>query len=186
MTLHAAPTTARPDVPIGIRICAYAVPACILPSAVWRLVGAARTLATGENPCASQGLVEAVYVPSLSFISMGLGLLTIGLVRPWGEVFPRWLPFVGGRPVNARVATGVAYTGAALIAAIVVVWLLRGGHGQTPLRPLPPGCHQPGWDILRWYVPLLLWPPLLAVVTRDYQRRHAGARAQSKGTNPLS
>jgi hypothetical protein len=23
---------------------------------------------------------------------LGLALLTVGLIRPWGEVFPRWLP----------------------------------------------------------------------------------------------
>nr|WP_042187510.1 hypothetical protein [Kibdelosporangium sp. MJ126-NF4] len=26
-------------------------------------------------------------------------LLTVGLIRPWGEVFPRWIPRLGGRPV---------------------------------------------------------------------------------------
>jgi hypothetical protein len=185
----------RRAVPTGVVICAYAVPLCILPSAVWRLLDAARTLATGSNPCASGGVLEAIYVPSLSVVSMALGLLTIGLVRPWGEVFPRWLPVVGGRPVNPRVVTTVAYAGAGLLAVVIVGWLLRGGTGQEPLRPLPPGCHQPGWDILRWYLPLLLWAPLLAIVTRDYQRRNGyrqhrwanGTRgSQSSGTKPLS
>lgn len=26
-------------------------------------------------------------------------VLTLGLIRPWGEVFPRWMPFLAGRPV---------------------------------------------------------------------------------------
>jgi hypothetical protein len=30
----------------------------------------------------------------------------------------------------------------------------------------------PGWEVLRWYLPLLLWGPLLLVITRDYRRRH--------------
>lgn len=40
-------------------------------------------------------LAEQVYVPSLSFVSVGLGLLTLGLVRPWGEVVPRRVPGPG-------------------------------------------------------------------------------------------
>jgi hypothetical protein len=167
---------ADPRVPLSIRICAYVIPLCILPSAVWRLVEAARTLIAGTSPCASGGVVEQIYVPSLSFVSMGLGLLTIGLVRRWGVVLPGWLPVVGGRPTNPRVVTAAGYTGAALIAGIITVWLLRGGTGQAPLHPLPPGCHQPDWGIMRWYVPLLLWAPLLAVVTRHYQLRHRRVR----------
>ena len=163
---------AEPEVPLTIRICAYAVPLCILPSAAWRL-----TLLAGTNPCASGGGVEMIYAPSLSFVSMGLGLLTIGLVRRWGVVLPGWLPVVGGRPTNPRVVTAAGYTGAALIAGIIVVWLLRGGTDQAPLHPLSPGCHQPGWNILRWYVPLLAWAPLLAVVTRNYQLRRGTVRS---------
>ena len=36
----------------------------------------------------------------------GLGaVLTIGLIRPWGVVFPRWMPRLAGRPVPERAAT---------------------------------------------------------------------------------
>jgi hypothetical protein len=31
-------------------------------------------------------------------------VLTIGLIRPWGEVFPRWMPGLAGRPVPIRAA----------------------------------------------------------------------------------
>lgn len=31
-------------------------------------------------------------------------VLTIGLIRPWGVVFPRWMPWLGGRPVPVRAA----------------------------------------------------------------------------------
>jgi len=31
----------------------------------------------------------------LPSVQLGLALLTIGLIRPWGEVFPRWLPALG-------------------------------------------------------------------------------------------
>jgi hypothetical protein len=29
----------------------------------------------------------------------------------------------------------------------------------------------PGWDVLRWYLPMFLWPPLLLAVTWHYLRR---------------
>ncbi|MCF2434810.1 hypothetical protein LV779_08895 [Streptomyces thinghirensis] len=32
-------------------------------------------------------------------MSEALALLTLGLVRPWGEVVPRRVPLLGGRPV---------------------------------------------------------------------------------------
>lgn len=42
-------------------------------------------------------------------------LLTIGLIRPWGEVFPRWIPVVGGRPVPVLVAAIPGLAVAALL-----------------------------------------------------------------------
>src|SRR5690606_25794922 len=63
--------------------------------------GRASGLLRGGHPCAAPGrpLWEVAYIPSLSVISLGLASLTIGLVRPWGEVFPAWLPWIGGRRV---------------------------------------------------------------------------------------
>ncbi|GII80300.1 hypothetical protein Sru01_52820 [Sphaerisporangium rufum] len=48
-------------------------------------------------------------------------LLTLGLVRPFGEVFPRWLPGLAGRPVPVRLAV----VPAAIVSAIV----MSGGIG---------------------------------------------------------
>jgi hypothetical protein len=44
-------------------------------------------------------------------------ILTIGLIRPWGEVFPRWIPGVAGRSVPVWIAAGSG----ALVAAILCV-----------------------------------------------------------------
>jgi hypothetical protein len=44
-------------------------------------------------------------------------VLTLGLIRPWGEVFPRWMPGLAGRPVPVAVA---AVPGG-VVAAIVCV-----------------------------------------------------------------
>jgi hypothetical protein len=54
---------------------------------------------------------------ALGTLAVGGALLTLGLVRPWGEVFPRWLPLVGGRRVPILVAVIPATLVAVLVAA---------------------------------------------------------------------
>jgi hypothetical protein len=160
-------TTFRAElVPTWAKIAAWAVPVTVLPSATWRLVSWSESLVRGGHPCAAPDdpLWEKIYVPSLSFVSLGLALLTLGLVRPWGEVFPRRLPGVGGRRVPMSFAVGAATTGALLVAAFIVYWT----RGAGPSNPLPPGCTVPGWDILVFYAPMVLWPPLLLAVTGHY------------------
>lgn len=53
--------------------------------------------------------------PGIKMFGLGLGtiafcagLVTLGLIRPWGEVWPRWVPVLAGRPVplNAAVIPG--------------------------------------------------------------------------------
>ncbi|MGW4802141.1 hypothetical protein ACWEPC_57980, partial [Nonomuraea sp. NPDC004297] len=49
------------------------------------------------------------YIAEITPIGAGLAtlglagaVLTLGLVRPWGEIWPRWVPFLRGRPIPAR------------------------------------------------------------------------------------
>jgi hypothetical protein len=35
-------------------------------------------------------------------LAVGGAILTLGLVQRWGEVFPRWIPFLGGKRVPIR------------------------------------------------------------------------------------
>src|SRR5699024_967363 len=44
-------------------------------------------------------------------------VLTTGLVRPWGEVWPRWVPFLRGRPVPVRLPVYAAVAVAVPIAS---------------------------------------------------------------------
>jgi hypothetical protein len=161
----------RPSVRPWVTAAAFAVPACVLPSASWRAWFLFDS-ATGSSECSPGNAGEGIYIGSLSVVSLGLAALTIGLVRPWGEVFPRWLPIVGGRPVPARPATAVAMTGATIIAALTLYFFVRlaiGLDGQTSAT----GCSAPGWEVLAFYLPLVAWAPLLFVVARDYSRRGA-------------
>jgi hypothetical protein len=167
--------TASTPVSPWIKAAAYAIPLCVLPSAAWRLAHAIGVM-VDRGRCDTQSSGELVYIVGLSVVSMGAALLTIGLVSRWGEVFPRWLPVIGGREVPARKVTVVAVTGATLIALLTVIGLLNVLRDVDPRRELPPGCEQPGFDVLVFYIPLVAWAPLLYLVTYDYYRRHVSTR----------
>jgi hypothetical protein len=146
---------------------------CVLPSAVWRL-GHAIGVMVDRGRCDTQSGGELVYIVGLSVVSLGVALLTVGLVSTWGEVFPSWLPAIGGRDVPTRTLAIVAATGATLIALLTIVGLLNVLRDVEPKNELPPGCAQPGFDVLVFYIPLVAWAPLLYLVTFDYYRRNAG------------
>jgi hypothetical protein len=167
-------------VPTWAKIAAWAVPVTVLPSAIWRVVDHIGGILHGGHACAAPGdpQWEKIYVPSLSVVSLGLALLTLGLVRPWGEVFPRWIPGIGGRRVPVPFAVGIATTGALLVAGFIV----RGVIDGEPGHPLPPGCTPPGWEVLRFYLPMVLWPPLLLAVTWHYYRRRQTTDGTLAGT----
>jgi hypothetical protein len=174
--MSSAPPITATDQPRGSRsvrpwvtAAAFAVPACVLPSASWRAWFLLDS-ATGSNPCSPGNAGEGIYIASLSLVSLSLAALTIGLVRPWGERYPRWLPVVGGRPVPARRATAVAMTGATIIGALTLYFLVRLAIGIDG-KPSATGCSSPGWEVLVFYLPLVAWAPLLFVVARDYYRR---------------
>lgn len=104
----------------------------------------------------------------LSSTTECLALLTIGLVRPWGEVLPDWVPMLGGRRIPSLAASVPAAVGAVLL---TLLWamnpVLFTDLFHDPLEP------QGGWRTLMasCYLPLMLWGPLLGAVTWDYRRR---------------
>lgn len=106
---------------------------------------------------------------------MTLALLTLGLVRPWGEVLPKRIPFIGGKRVPPLAAVIPAGTGAL---ALTLLWasafsslgdifVLYGLDGTERIV------------VLACYAPLLLWGPLLASVTLSYAKR-TGSVANSR------
>ncbi|HEY5986642.1 MAG TPA: hypothetical protein VIV12_09730 [Streptosporangiaceae bacterium] len=60
------------------------------------------------------------YILWLTAVSECVALLSLGLVRPWGEVFPRRIPLVGGCRVPPVAAAAAAATGAPLL--LTVTW----------------------------------------------------------------
>lgn len=86
--------SALPNVPRWAVLAAHAVPLVTLPSGLWRIAVVA---GVPLLPQAVQDWGEGLYIVMLSVVAECLALLTLGLVRPWGEVVPRWIPLIGGR-----------------------------------------------------------------------------------------
>jgi hypothetical protein len=156
-----------------ITAAAYAVPLCVLPSALWRPWALADGLPRG---CRQAGPAwEPYHITGLSVVSLGAALLTIGLVRPRGEVLPGWIPLMGGRTVPVRAAVTAASLGTVFIFGVHAYALLN-PIVRFRVAPDIPGCpsplHGPGaWVAVASCAPLLAWGPLLAVVTVAYDRR---------------
>ncbi|MEW2356998.1 hypothetical protein [Spirillospora sp. NPDC029432] len=170
-------TTTTLPAPRWIEWTARAVPLTVLPSGLWRLAlgfgvpmgftGEMADLYHGPDP------VLTPYVILLSLLAEGAALLTLGLVRPWGEVFPRWMPFIGGRTVPTLAAVSVAALGAVAVMAISMPLAGSWDDPESFGHPeAPQGIAR--WIMLLCYLPALAWGPLLAIVTIAYYLRRRG------------
>ena len=84
-------------------------------------------------------------------------VLTLGLILPWGERFPRWMPVVAGRevPIAAAVVPGGAVAALFTFAAVP---MLVGAEMMTTADRLLFAVTFPCW----------LWGPALALAVRGY------------------
>ncbi|WP_051838382.1 hypothetical protein [Streptomyces sp. NRRL WC-3742] len=158
---------------------AWATSLTVLPAGLWRILAVDLRLPLMEVPADAPAPPEWFgfewwYVIGLSAVSEALAFLAVGLVSEWGEVWPRWIPWAGGRRVPVLAAVVPAGLGAALN---TLLWpysltMISLGHridgtGQT-------GLHESGWQqavFLGAYWPLAAWGPLLGVLTAHYYRR---------------
>jgi hypothetical protein len=149
---------------------AHLVPLVTLPAALWRLpLAFGFSMGAIEKSGAEVHVTgwESVYVLSLSLVTEAFALLTLGLVRPWGERAPAWIPFLGGRRLPPAAVIVPAALGALLLTAI---WGFA--FRDFPRMDGLDFSHS-GWKVLlvACYLPLLAWGPLLAAVTYGYYRR---------------
>ncbi|MFE1768454.1 hypothetical protein ACFW81_30110 [Streptomyces angustmyceticus] len=149
-----------------------------LPSGLWRIV-AALGVPVGFTGDEAMGTVAfgsgfSLYMIALTLFAEGLGLLTLGLVQRWGQVFPRWIPLLGGRRVPTAVAVVPAGLGATVLTGFGVLGALGWNAPDAMGHPDAPNGVAYG-VMTACYLPLLAWGPLLAVVTGHYwlQRRRA-------------
>ncbi|WP_371528663.1 hypothetical protein OG302_24050 [Streptomyces sp. NBC_01283] len=172
--------SALPDVPRWAVIAAHAVPLATLPSGLWRIALVAG-LPVADMPVDGWG--ERVYVLGLSVVSECLALLTLGLVRGWGEVVPGWIPLLGGRGVRPLAAVIPALLGAAGLL------LITGWFVYAAFADLGPGVTDSAARqavLVACYAPLLLWAPLLVAVTAAYYRRRTATGGADSAWTPVA
>lgn len=100
----------------------------------------------------------------LGGLHIGGGILILGLIQRWGEIFPRWLPFLSGK----RVPVWFAVISATL-ASIIFMTL-----GSKVFLQILGGITAENWGMIG---PGLFWLPLglsLSLVTYDYYLRRRG------------
>lgn len=151
------------------------MPLVTLPSGLWR-IALAVGLPVSEITLRSDW--QVLYVVSLAVVSEALALLTLGLVRPWGEVVPRWIPLLGGRRVPPLAATVPALLGGVALSGLLS-WAFYShytGAGQDMI-----GAPAQQALLLFCYVPLLAWPPLLVAVAIAYHRRRTVLSPTARG-----
>ncbi len=95
-------------------------------------------------------------------------VLTIGLIRPWGEIFPRWMPFLAGRAVPIWFAAGPG----SFIAAILTV------SAVPMLRAFTTAGLQDGLLSLVIF-PFWFWGPMLALAVWGYVLHRRSARREA-------
>jgi hypothetical protein len=172
----AAPHPPRPEVPGWVRWATYASILAPLPSALWRLgLAAGLSMGFGADRLAALDVPGwgSLYVGGLSLLTMGCALLALGLIRPWGEVVPGWIPALGGR----RVPPLAAVLPAGLAAVLLTVLTVAGAAGWSREFDVAgsPGGAAAGL-MTAAYAPLLVWGPLLGVTTLAYWLRRRSRR----------
>lgn len=99
----------------------------------------------------------------LGAAALGGSVLTVGLLRPWGRVFPAWMPYIGGRrvPVAAAAVPGyaVAFVLTASAPSIVLLSFEQAADGNTDAL----------WMLA--LLPFWAWGPALAIAVWGYVRR---------------
>ena len=75
-----------------------------------------------------------IFVAGAAMAMLGLGgaALTFGLVGRWGERWPRWMPWLGGRDVPLRVAVVPTVVVAALLISAGKGWYWSAVQGHLP------------------------------------------------------
>ncbi|GHA27797.1 hypothetical protein GCM10010329_58870 [Streptomyces spiroverticillatus] len=171
------------QVPRGIRRAAHVAALTALPTGLWRVATALGWDSGFRDdylrPDRFPGS-DSFYLIALSVFAELLALLALGLVQRWGEVLPRWVPWLGGRRIPVAAAVVPAALGAAAVLYVTVTMALTWSD-QLAEPGAPTGGKQLVMTLC--YAPLLLWGPLLAVVTVAYWRRRTGRSARTRYSN---
>ncbi|MFF4214869.1 hypothetical protein [Streptomyces nondiastaticus] len=162
--------TERP-VPLWAERTARLLPLLGLPVCLWRLpIGFDFMMGMDMEPESWPRWAMVTYVGALSLLSEAAALLCRGLVRPWGEVVPRWIPLLGGRRIPPFAAIVPAALGGLFLTLLLADWVLCmfgvAGFSDVPYTSV-------WWRALAATVSglFVLWGPLVLALTYAYYRR---------------
>ncbi|WP_212743297.1 hypothetical protein [Brevibacterium sp. 2SA] len=122
-----------------------------------------------------------VYVLGLEVLTLLVAVAGFGLIRPWGEVVPRWVPRLGGRTIPPLVPLIVGGIGTVVLLGLIGSVLVKFVLAWTGIVP--------GWTpdegmsageravLLACYIPFFVWPVAIAVALIGYGRRRLGVRS---------
>ncbi|WP_066307623.1 hypothetical protein [Bacillus sp. FJAT-29814] len=101
------------------------------------------------------------------------GILTLGLIQKWGEVFPHWFPFIGGKRVPIMLAVLPASIVAIAVTAAGLVFTFGILAAASHLFPMDNIILSQGWGTMG---PMIFWLPWgvalgLAAIAYYYRRR---------------
>lgn len=147
-----------------------------IPSVLWRLAMLAGVDTGFAEADFYRSSTETVaYVAALDVVEMGAAILVFGLIRPWGEVVPRWVPGVGGRIIPRYVPTALGAAGAVLLCLVigsVLVALISVWSGMTDGWTPDAGMSAAERTVLLVaYIPFFCWPIAVCVTVVGYWLR---------------
>ncbi|GIE89062.1 hypothetical protein [Actinoplanes regularis] len=171
--------TSLPDVPRWAVLAAHGAALTVVPSGIWRILSAVAHVPLNTTATAARHdnleLITGWWYPiALTVVSELLAYLTVGLVAPWGEMIPRWVPWLGGRRIRIAAAVLPAGIGATVLTLLWTYSLSMIAAGRSIEGSVNTGLHMNAWQQLAFwtcYGPLVLWGPLLGAVTIHYYRR---------------
>ncbi|MEU7731478.1 hypothetical protein AB0B78_40735 [Streptomyces sp. NPDC040724] len=105
------------------------------------------------------------YLFVLSGMAVMAGVLALSLVRPWGLVFPSWVPLVAGRRVPPRTLASTAFTVAAFL-LLYTVWAAI----LTVIQWNDPGVFS-RWIVVYGIPQFLVWGIGLLIAAHSYRSR---------------
>lgn len=150
---------------------AHVIPLLTLPSGLWRLGLVAGSsmgmLDDYGRPARLESVWQGVYIVCLTLFSEAVALTAFGMVKGWGEVVPRWIPWLGGRRVAPYAAIVPATLGAL---SLIAIWTY-GFRDVFSGDFIPFSSNAAAALMISCYAPLQLWGPALLVLTWAYWRR---------------
>ncbi|MBK6047209.1 hypothetical protein [Streptomyces sp. MBT55] len=184
--------TERPVPRWAMRL-AYALPLLLLPACLWRLPFALHfemgQVQAGGMPAY---WLSIPYVLGLSVLTELIAILTIGLVRGWGEVAPAWIPLIGGRRVRPMAAFVPAVLGGLILTVLFTAVPLGDDRSLTLYGVVDTvGYSSHAWQLPATVcvTPIAAWGPITIALAIAYYCCRTGRSSDTAvchGTSPTA